>query len=47
MIAVGVKGGDPKTYVVNCRHLQSSKRGHAGVRKIGRPDRIYGKYYEA
>jgi len=46
MTAIEVKGRDPK-YMVNCGHIQSSNRGHAVVGKIGRPDQIYGKNYEA
>jgi hypothetical protein len=39
MTAIEVKGRDP---LGNCRNPQSSKRGHAVVRKIGRPGRMYG-----
>jgi hypothetical protein len=34
MIEIDVNGSDPKNFVGNCRHLQSTKRGHVVVRKL-------------
>jgi hypothetical protein len=47
MTAEELKGRGPKKYTRNCRHLQVFKKGHAGVRKTGSPDRIFRKNYEA
>jgi len=45
--AVEVKRRNPKKYTGNCRLLQSSKQGLAGIKKIVRPERIFEKYHEA
>jgi hypothetical protein len=47
MIGIEVKGRDSKNYMGTCKHLENSNGRHIIVIKIGRPDRIYGKYYEA
>ena len=47
MIAVEVKVRDTKIFLGNCRDLQSSKRGHAGYRKISNPNWLYKEFYKA
>ena len=46
IIAIEVKAGTPPING-NPRHLQSSIRGHAGGRKVGSPEKLFGKNYEA
>jgi hypothetical protein len=35
---IAVEDRNPKNYMGKCKHLQSSKRGLALIRKTGRPD---------